>query len=497
MSSNGRDDPPPDADAAHAHAHAQRIAEWSSDVETEAAPLRIEEAAGASEEGSGRMLLVVREGDDVRVVDLEPGGVEIVIGRAPDAAVQVVDKQVSRAHASLHYDGYALRLRDRGSRNGTVVNGRVLTNAECTLASGDSVGVGACRIVVASVKGQAVPSPIAAPGPDDDLVVADPEMAAIYESARKVARAPTSVLLLGETGVGKDVLAQRIHRWSPRADKPFIRVNCAALPETLLESELFGHERGAFTGADKKKIGYFEAALGGTIFIDEVGEMPLPAQVKLLNVLETRTITRVGGTQAIPIDVRVISATNREPHAEVAAGRFRSDLFYRISAFTLRIPPLRSRPGQILLLARVFARALAAELGEEPPSFAQDALDVLLKYSWPGNVRELRNAVEHALVMAEGGVLLAEHFSQELRGSASPLMSASGAATAPANRPNPNPNPNPNPALDARERAASAERKRIEEALDAEGGNQTRAAQRLGMPRRTLVYKLARYRRGE
>jgi DNA-binding NtrC family response regulator len=348
------------------------------------------------------------------------------------------------------------------------------------------MAVGACTIVLASVNGPAIPAPIAAPGADDELVVADPEMAQIYESARKVARGPTSVLLLGETGVGKDVLAQRIHRWSPRAGGPFVRVNCAALPETLLESELFGHERGAFTGADRRKAGYFEAALGGTILIDEIGEMPIAAQVKLLNVLETRTVTRVGGTQPIPIDVRVISATNRDPQAEVAAGRFRSDLFYRVSAFTLRIPPLRARPGQIVLLAQVFARALSAELGDAPATFGQDALDVLLKYPWPGNVRELRNAVEHALVMAEGGVLHADHFAPEIRGigGAAPPTAL---ATTRLDR----------PGGSARERAAQAERARIEAALEAEGGNQTRAAQRLGMPRRTLVYKLARFRRGD
>jgi DNA-binding NtrC family response regulator len=447
-----------------------RVEEWSHDAETDAAPLPV-----SAETLNARSFLVVREGDAAQVLDLVPGS-ETVIGRGTEAAVRVQDKQVSRAHARLHYDGQIVTLRDLGSRNGTLVNGRTFKDAECTLAAGDTVCIGACTIVLATVAGAASAAPQAAGDGEDDLVVADPDMAALYDRARKVARTSTSVLLLGETGVGKDVLAQRIHRWSPRAGKPFVRVNCAALPETLLESELFGHERGAFTGADRRKIGYVEAALGGTLFIDEIGDLPAPAQVKLLNVLETRAVTRLGGTQTIPVDVRVISATNRDLPADIAQGRFRSDLYYRISPFALTIPPLRARPAQIALLANVFARSLSTEFGGSPPAFAQDALDVLLKYPWPGNVRELRNAVEHALVMAEGGVLRATHFSPEIRGLAPPT---------------------PATAIGMRERLASLERARIEEALALEGGNQTRAAQRLGMPRRTLVHKLARYRKGE
>jgi DNA-binding NtrC family response regulator len=460
------DRPPPGPDA--------RVEEWSHDAETEAAEVPL-----PPETSHAQPFVVVREGNVARVLDLQPG-VDTIIGRAPAAGVRIHDKQVSRAHARIHYDGEIIRLRDLGSRNGTLVNGRLLKNDESTMAAGDTVSIGACTIVLATVQpgrdvrptnertGSAAPS--APEGAEDDMVVADPEIATLYDRARKVARTSTSVLLLGETGVGKDVLAQRIHSWSPRARKPFVRVNCAALPETLLESELFGHERGAFTGADKRKIGYVEAALGGTLFIDEIGDLPTPAQVKLLNVLETRSVTRLGGTQAIPVDVRVISATNRDLQADIARGGFRSDLYYRISPFTLTIPPLRARPAQIALLANVFARSLSSEFGGRPAGFAQDALDVLLKYPWPGNVRELRNAVEHALVMAEGSVLRASHFAPEICGA---------------------------PAVGMRERLANLERTRIEEALAAEDGNQTRAAQRLGMPRRTLVHKLARYRKGE
>ncbi len=460
------DRPPPSQKA--------RIDEWSHDVETEAASLGV--TVGPS---VPRSFLVVRQGDDAHIVDLHAGH-ELVIGRAPDAGVRVDDRQVSRAHARIRCEEATVIVRDLGSRNGTLVNGRVLANAEQTLAPGDAVVVGGCTMVLATLSGDhAAASPVPATTSDDELVVADPEMGALYENARKVARTSTSVLLLGETGVGKDVLAKRIHAWSPRADKPFIRVNCAALPETLLESELFGHERGAFTGADRRKIGYFEATLGGSLFIDEIGELPLPAQVKLLNVIETRTVTRVGGTQPIPIDVRLLSATNRDLQAEIAAGRFRSDLYYRISPFSLKIPPLRARPAQIALLANLFAKTLSGELGARPPSLGQDVLDMLLRYPWPGNVRELRNAIEHALVMADGAPLRPTHFSDGIRG----LVVVAPAPVAPS--------------ASMRERIADVERQRIEEALAAEGGNQTRAAERLGMPRRTLVYKLSRYRKDE
>ncbi len=458
------DRPPP--------SHSARVDEWAEDAETEAAPLPVN-----LESSAPRSFLVVRQGSDAHIVDLHPGH-EIVVGRAPDAGVRIDDRQVSRAHARIRCEEAAVIVRDLGSRNGTLVNGRLLANAEQSLAPGDAIAIGGCTMVLATLSGAraAASSSALATPTDEDLVVADPEMAALYENARKVARTPTSVLLLGETGVGKDVLAKRIHAWSPRAGKPFIRVNCAALPETLLESELFGHERGAFTGADRRKIGYFEATLGGTLFIDEIGELPLPAQVKLLNVIETRSVTRVGGTQPIPVDVRLLSATNRDLQAEIAAGRFRSDLYYRISPFSLKIPPLRARPAQIALLANLFARTLSGELGSRPPSLGQDVLDVLLRYPWPGNVRELRNAIEHGLVMADGAPLRAEHLSHDIRG---------GGAVHDALQPS------------MRERFADVERQRIEEALAAEGGNQTRAAERLGMPRRTLVYKLARYRKGE
>ena len=456
MASTGDTPRPSPADA--------RIAEWAEDAETAAAAVR-----AVARPAPVRFFLLVREGDTASIVDLEPG-TQLVVGRAPDAGVRVQDREVSRAHAHIRCEGATVLVRDLGSRNGTLVNGQLLANAERAIAAGDQLTVGRCTMVLATLAGaREVPAPAGGSGSEDELAASDPEMAALYESARKVARTQTSVLLLGETGVGKDVLARRIHDGSPRARGPFIRVNCAALPETLLESELFGHEKGSFTGADRRKIGYFEAAVGGTLFIDEIGELPLAAQVKLLNVLEARAVTRVGGTEALPVDVRVLSATNRDLQAEIAAGRFRSDLYYRISPFTLAIPPLRARPKQLVVLANHFVRTLSGQ--PTAPPLGQDVVDLLLRNPWPGNVRELRNAVEHALVMADGAPLRAEDFSREIR---------AGVAPQPSN---------------LRESMATTERQRIEEALAAEGGNQTRAAERLGMPRRTLVHKLARYRK--
>jgi len=311
----------------------------------------------------------------------------------------------------------------------------------------------------------------------EGVVVADPAMVQVFALARKLAAVQTTVLILGETGVGKEVIAEQIHRWSARAQGPFVRLNCASLPETLLESELFGHERGAFTGADRRKIGYLEAAQGGTLFLDEIGELPLAVQVKLLNVLENREVRRLGGTQEHPIDVRVISATHRDLQGEVAGSRFREDLYYRLSAFTLNVPPLRERQAEIALLAEMFARESSRRADRPAPIFEPSAIGALVRHPWPGNVRELKNAMEHAVVLADGGRIGAEHLPESLRRRETPLAS-SPAATAVGT---------------VKDKLADLERRSIEEALGAENGNQTRAARRLGMSRRALIYKIEKY----
>jgi DNA-binding NtrC family response regulator len=227
------------------------------------------------------------------------------------------------------------------------------------------------------------------------------EMRRAFDTADRVAPTDTTVLILGESGTGKDLLAQEIHARSPRAGKAFVAVNCAALPETLIESELFGYERGAFTGAAQQKKGKFELASGGTLFLDEIGDMNPVTQAKVLRALENRTIERLGGTQAIPVDVRVISATHRDLPAEIRAGKFREDLFYRLRVVTVELPPLRSHKQDIPLLAESFLQMHAARLGRTA-LLTREAIAAIERYDWPGNVRELKNALERSLVLCRG-----------------------------------------------------------------------------------------------
>jgi DNA-binding NtrC family response regulator/pSer/pThr/pTyr-binding forkhead associated (FHA) protein len=304
------------------------------------------------------------------------------------------------------------------------------------------------------------------------VVVIDPVMKQVFHIAKQSAATTITVLVVGETGTGKEVVAEAVHRYSPRADKPYIRLNCASLPETLLEAELFGHERGAFTGATRQKQGYFEAASGGTLFLDEIGELPQGAQAKLLRALEARRITRVGGTDEIPVDVRVVCATNRDLEAEIRRGRFREDLYFRIGGFVIPVPPLRDRRGEIEPFARQFAREIANDLSLKPSGFAPLALAALTAYDWPGNVRELRNAIERAVVLASGGPIDLDHLPDRLRDvpGAAPVAVGDG-----------------EPALDVRRRVAEVERGAVVAALDESGGNQTQAAKKLGVSRFALI----------
>jgi len=239
---------------------------------------------------------------------------------------------------------------------------------------------------------------MAADGQFGQMIGRSAEMRRAFEMADRVAPTDSTVLILGESGTGKDLLAQEIHARSPRAGKPYVAVNCAALPETLIESELFGYERGAFTGAAQQKKGKFELATGGTIFLDEIGDMNPVTQAKVLRVLENRTIERLGGTHSIPVDVRVISATHRNLPAEIRSGRFREDLFYRLRVVTLELPPLRAHKGDTALLAETFLQMHGARVGRTP-RLSRKALAAIEKYDWPGNVRELKNALERGVVL--------------------------------------------------------------------------------------------------
>jgi len=312
------------------------------------------------------------------------------------------------------------------------------------------------------------------------IIIEDPKMVRVYELVDKVADSNLTVLITGETGSGKEVIAEALHKRSRRSAKPYIRINCACLTETLLESELFGHERGSFTGADRRKIGYFEACNGGTLLLDEIGEMPMSLQSKLLRVLEEHRFNRVGGTAEIEVDVRVLCATNRDLSHEVKEGRFREDLYFRVSAFTMAIPPLRERQAEILPLARAFLRVCAGDLGLAVPTLSEAAAAAIQSYPWPGNVRELRNAMERAVVLG-GSMVEVEHLPDRL---GEPLLFATDSTGATSITVAPS---------DIRETIADVEKQSIVKALEAEGGNQTRAAKRLGISRRSLIYKMEKH----
>ncbi len=259
----------------------------------------------------------------------------------------------------------------------------------------------------------ALRSRLAAEGQFGPMIGRSAEMRRAFELADRVAPADSTVLILGESGTGKDLLAQEIHRRSPRAGQAFVAVNCAALPENLIESELFGYEKGAFTGAAQQKKGKFELASGGTLFLDEIGDMNAVTQAKVLRALESRTIERLGGTQSIPVDVRVISATHRDLPTEIRAGRFRDDLFYRLRVVSIELPPLRAHKEDIPLLADAFQQLHGARLGRTS-RLTRDALAALERYDWPGNVRELKNAIERCLVLCRGAEITAEDLPGEI-----------------------------------------------------------------------------------
>jgi transcriptional regulator with GAF, ATPase, and Fis domain len=309
-----------------------------------------------------------------------------------------------------------------------------------------------------------------------EVIIADAQMRRVYELVRKVADHPITVLVCGETGVGKDVIAAAIHDASQRRTGPLVRVNCASVPESLLESALFGHEKGAFTGAERRAAGYFEAAHGGTLFLDEIGEVSPAMQAKLLRVLETRRFTRVGGVTEIEVDVRVVCATNRDLEVEVRRDAFRSDLYFRISAFTILVPPLRDRPAECRLLAEHFIRQASGT--RRSPVLSPSAAAALTRYPWPGNVRELRNAIERALVIRTRDTIELDDLPDRVRDYV--LLHPDPAVAQPGQR-------------DVLEQVARLERDAIAAMLDACAGNQTEAARRLGISRRTLIYRMEKH----
>jgi transcriptional regulator with PAS, ATPase and Fis domain len=402
-----------------------------------------------------------------------------VIGREPGAtstigsSIVIASSQISRHHAAIEIEGGRISIEDLGSTNGTRVRDDVVpVGKRMQLTAGDSIELGTVIALLQYLPEIAVSG--ARPARDDTgPVILDPAMIALYRVIDRLAVGALPVLLLGETGVGKEVIAEQLHARSPRRDKPLIRLNCAAFTEQLLESELFGHVRGAFTGANQNKPGLLATADGGTVFLDEVADLPPAIQAKLLRVLENGEVLPVGAVRPIVVDVRFVSATNVDLGDAIEDGRFREDLYHRLAGATLVIPPLRERPSEIAPLAQRFL-ARAARRHDMPVSaLSTDAQAWIASHAWPGNVRELRHVMERALLLAGGGPIERVHFPEHRR--------------APSAEPDREPLVAPTPV------ATDPEHARTLDALARCHGNQTRAARLLGIARSTLLKRLDAY----
>jgi two-component system, NtrC family, response regulator AtoC len=314
---------------------------------------------------------------------------------------------------------------------------------------------------------------------EDAAIGASPAMLEVFRMVGRVAGSPATVLILGQSGTGKELVAKAIHRNSPRAAGAFVAINCAAIPENLLESELFGHEKGAFTGAITRKIGRFERAHGGTLFLDEIGDMSLPLQSKILRALQEREIERVGGEGRIPVDVRVVAATNRDLRAAITDGSFREDLYFRLAVVTLNLPRLVDRGSDLDLLIRHFVLRYAARYGRSIRGIARPVFDLLNRHPWPGNVRELKNVLERAVLLAHGPVLLAEHLPLDQLGTPAAAASADDGSPLPGYAPE--------------MLLADVERLHIREVLRLVKGHLGRASEVLGVHRNTLTRKIREY----
>jgi DNA-binding NtrC family response regulator len=422
---------------------------------------------------SGAWVLVAVGSGDLRAYSLSTSA-GLVIGRGGECDVILDHHRVSRRHARVRVAaGGECIIEDLGSRNGTRLRGTLASHAPARIRAGDAIGIGPFTLV-------AMREPVSRPS--SLLVIEDPTGRAPTPVVVSVARSAASALIRGATGTGKQVLAETLHRLSGRPGK-LLSINCAAIGGELLESELFGHERGAFTGAVAAKPGLLEIAGGGTVLLDEVGDMPLVLQAKLLRAVDSREVLRVGGTQPIAIAARFVSATHRDLLAAVEAGTFRLDLYYRLAAVTLSIPPLRERRADLVAVARELLRAAAARDGRAVPAVTAAAIARLQAHDWPGNVRELRNVLDRALILA-GDTIDVHHILFDAPATTT-LGAMRTARDAPAGgRP-----------TDAELHLAElGERARIVRALDQCTGNQTRAAKLLGISRSTLATKLSIYR---
>jgi transcriptional regulator with GAF, ATPase, and Fis domain len=449
----------------------------------------------------GALALVICSAAGVATRPTPPQGA-LVIGRGQDCDIVVEDVSVSRRHVAVHAGNPPI-LEDLGSTNGARIGDVQLRRGQRhPLAVGMVIEIGSATIFVqratpallATAMGdepstQRMPRiPLAIEG----AALKDATMARLYRLADVVAPSAMPVLILGETGVGKEVFAEYVHTRSPRATRQMLRLNCAAIPEALLEGELFGYEKGAFTGANQSKLGLFESADRGTVLLDEVGDLPLGTQAKLLRVLESGEVLRLGSLRPHHVDVRFLGATNRDLQKRVAEGAFRADLFFRLNAVTITIPPLRERPQDIEQLARYFVEQAARRMRHAIPILTDDALAALRAHSWPGNIRELRNVIERAALLCMDDRIEAEHI-----GLSNASLLTTPATSEEGGKPTPPPPSSgvspPSSAGPLRADLQTMERQRIVDALERCAGNQSRAAEMLGMPRRTFLAKLDAY----
>ena len=434
-----------------------------------------------------RVVLFLLHPSGAEMVPLTPG-TALVVGRKPPADVCLPHPRLSRAHARfrLSEDRQTLTVEDLGSTNGTWLGEQRIQTAQLTF--GQEVRLGG---VLARLQAFAdTPANANTEGlPVHDAVVAGKVMRELMETVERVASSRVPIILHGETGTGKEVLAMLLHKRGPRQDKPMVPVNCGAIPTHLVESILFGHERGAFTGAVQQHKGVFEEAHGGLVFLDEIAELALPAQTALLRVLETGQLTRVGASREISVDVRVIAATHRDLYAMVQQGLFREDLYYRLGTLTIELPPLRKRTDEIEPLALHFLRKTNLENRGRVTGIAPGAMALLLAYSWPGNVRELRNVIESAALTTRSSSIDVRDLPPKVVGApAAPRAEPPGPTPV---RPPGSPLPvEPSKDRELRRQVQQYEAQLILETLRAVRWKRAEAARLLKMPLRTLAYKI-------
>jgi two-component system response regulator AtoC len=431
-------------------------------------------ADGLNDADGGRRfgLLIFFDGEaQLRLIDESSA---VVIGREPPSEIVISDPSVSRQHARFTRRRDEVWLEDLDSRNGTFRAGRRIQRER--LDVGAEIAIGRARVVLAATRPRGVPLPEATPR-GDNFVLLNARMKRLYADVVRAAAANVPVLVLGETGVGKEHIALTVHRESPRRDGPFVAINCAAIPGSLLESTLFGHERGAFTGASARTAGVFERANGGVLFLDEIGDLGVSAQVALLRAIETQRISRVGSSREIPTDVRVVAATHCDLEAMVQEDAFRKDLYYRLNGISLEVPPLRERRDEIEPLVRHFLQQVSRDWGMRLREMTPEAMEQLRRCSWPGNVRQLRHAVERGALLAASEVIGVADLPDYVTADVGAL--ALVAATE-----------RPVGELSLKHQLRCYERALIEEALRRAGGNRQAAAKLLRIPLRTLFRRI-------